>query len=80
MMENLFEKRENQSATGRRDFLKTVGFGAAGAAVISNGLFGGTANAQTRDRSAQTANLITKKNSAHGRDSSGNRTRHFFDI
>jgi len=61
MMENLFEKRENQSATGRRDFLKTVGFGAAGAAVISNGLFGGTANAQTRDRSAQTANLITKK-------------------
>ena len=60
-MENLFEQRESRTATGRRDFLKTLGFGAAGAAAIANGLFGGTANAQTRDKSAQTANLITKK-------------------
>ena len=60
-MENLFEQRESRTVTGRRDFLKTLGFGAAGTAAIANGLFGGTANAQTRDKSAQTANLITKK-------------------
>jgi diketogulonate reductase-like aldo/keto reductase len=59
-MENLFEQRESRTATGRRDFLKTLGFSAA-IAAIANGLFGGTANAQTRDKSAQTANLITKK-------------------
>lgn len=61
-MKHLTETTESQKMSGRRNFLKTVGFGAAGAAVSANGLFNPKANAQAvQNRTAQTANLITKK-------------------
>lgn len=47
-------------ATDRRDFLKTLGIGAAGATLVSGNFLSKTAAAQ-ESKSSQNANLITKK-------------------
>ncbi len=60
-MEKLSENKEKQNAPNRRDFLKNLGIGAAGVAALSNGLFDGTARAQTPNVLSQNANIITKK-------------------
>lgn len=59
-MKEIFNSQQEHHATGRRDFLKTLGIGTAGAVILGNNFF--KANAQeTSNNQTKTANLITKK-------------------